>query len=384
MLIQKLIRRFFNDEPGAAGGGSSAPTPAPAPAPAPTPEASAAPAADAPASQAEAPAAAPAEQPETFGGLSYLLDGIGAEPAAAPSGSTAPAAPAAAPSAQAQPPAAAPAPGAKPPAAPAPAADELTPPEGMSERAAARWAQLTERVKTMPDLERRATEAEQHLGAVRQLVHDSGLAPDEFRDALAIGRMFKSTNPQELQQALQQIDTIRADIATRLGSEVPGVDLLSQHPDLKAQVEGLTLSREHAMEMIRLRTQSAAAQRTTQQANEFQQYQQTVQQAGQRIDAALAQRANTPGHQAKVAFIRAQLSDPQRQRQFVETYQPNQWEAAVLMMYDAYTPPAPAVAPAPPAPQPLRPGHAGAGRPVAQAPRNAMDAVHGAFESLGL
>lgn len=367
MLIQKLLRRFFNDEPGAAGGGS----------PAPAPEPIAASTAEAPAAPTEAPAAAPAETAEPFAGLSDLLDGVGTPEAAAT--------PTAAPAAQAP---AAPAAPATPAAAPAPAkalaADDLTPPEGLGERAAARFTALAERVKTIPELERRATEASQQLDAVRSMVAESGLAPEEFRDALAIGRMFKSSNPQELQQALQRIETIRSDIATRLGADVPGVDLLSQHPDLKAQVDGLTLSREHALEIVRLRTENAAAQRTTQQATEFHQFQTTVHQAGQRIDAVLQQRAQTPGHEAKVAFIRTQLSDPVRQRQFVETYQPHQWEAAVLMMYDAYTPPAPAVAPAPPAPQPLRPGVSGAGSRMPTAPRTAGDAVQGAFESLGL
>ncbi len=374
MLILKLLRRFQNDEPGAAGGG--------APAPAPEPDNTAASAAPAPEPAAE-PAAAPAASaaaPEPFEGLTDLLDGIGkpeqptgapAAPAAAPAGSTpaasTPAAPAAAPS-----------------PAKAPAADELTPPEGMSERAASRWSALTDRVKTIPDLERRATEAEQQLGSVRQLVANSGLDQNEFSDVLALGRQVKSANPKDLEQALQRIDAIRADVATRLGAEVPGVDLLSQHPDLKAQVEGLTLSRDHALEMIRLRTQNASAQRTQQQHTDFEQFQTTVHQAAQRMDTTLQQRAHLPGHEAKVAFIRTYLSDPQRMRQFVDTYQPPQWEAAVLMMYDAYTPPAPAAAPAPSAPQPLRPAQTGAGNKIATAPRNAGDAVNNAFASIGM
>lgn len=370
MLIHKLIRRFFNDEPGAAGGGS--------PAPAPAPEPSAAPAAEAPAPAAAEPAAAPAEQPETFGGLSDLLDQVGAE------GGGAPAAPAPAPATQAPAPAPAPTTAAAPAAPKPPAAEDLTPPEGLSERAAARFADLSARVKSIPELERRATEAEQQLVSVRQMVANSGLAPEEFNDVLTLGRQVKSANPQDLQQALQRIDSIRADIATRLGAEVPGVDLLSQHPDLKAQVEGLTLSREHALEMVRLRTQNQAAQRTQQQTVEFQQFQATVQQAAQRMDATLAQRAHMPGHEAKVAFIRSQLQDPQRLQAFVTTYQPHQWEAAVLMMYDAYTPPAPAPAPAPAAPQPLRPGMVGAGARVPTPPRNAMDAVQSAFQAHGL
>ncbi|MGV3727737.1 hypothetical protein [Hydrogenophaga sp.] len=370
MIINKLIRRFFNDEPGAAGGGS-------APAPAPSPEASAAPA-DAP---AEAPAAAPAadSQADPFQGLGTLLDGVGADPAAAAT----PAAPAPA----SAPAAASPAPAAAPATAPAPTAPgqfDETPPEGISERAKARWTELTERVKVVPELERRATEATQQLESVRRMVSDAGLAADEFSTVLNLGKLYKSNDPKDLQTALQQIEGLRADIATRLGTEVAGIDLLDKHPDLKLRVEGMTLSREDALEMVRLRTQNQTAQRSQQQTQEFQQFQQTVQQAAHQMDATLEQRKHLPGHEAKVAFIKAQLSDPVRLQQFVTTYEPHQWQAAVLMMYDAYSPPA-APAPVPsPTPQPLRPGHVASGARVATQPRNAGDAVADAFASIGM
>mgnify|MGYP000246292363 CR=1 FL=1 len=49
---------------------------------------------------------------------------------------------------------------------------------------------------------------------------------------------------------LGQLDGLRADLATRLGVDAPGVDVLAQHPDLKAKVDGMTLSREDALERI--------------------------------------------------------------------------------------------------------------------------------------
>ena len=79
----------------------------------------------------------------------------------------------------------------------------------------------------------------------------------------------------------------------------------------------------------------------------------TVQAAAQEMDATLKERANLPGHAAKVAHITAYFKDPAKLRAFVTTYQPGQWKAAVLMMYfDTFVPPA---APTPvPTPQPLR------------------------------
>lgn len=380
MRIKRLIHRFryLNDEPGVDGTGST-PEPAAAPAPEPASAALADALVDPTAAPAEAPApaAAPAGKTDPFEALGPLLDAVGTEPTAAPAAPAVagtPAAPAAAP----------PAPTAAAPVTPTavPGQVDLTPPDGMSERSKARWNELTERVKTVPELERRATEATQQLDSVRRMVTDSGLAPDEFSNVLTLGRLYKSNNPQDLQSALQQIEGLRADIATRLGTEVAGIDLLSQHPDLKQRVEGMTLSREDALEMVRLRTQNKTAERTQQKNQDFQQFQANIQQAAQQMDATLDQRKHLPGHEAKVAFIKGQLADPVRLQQFVTTYEPHQWQAAVLMMYDAFSPPA---APAPaPTPQPLRPGNVATGARVATQPKNAMDAVQSAFAAAGL
>jgi hypothetical protein len=99
------------------------------------------------------------------------------------------------------------------------------------------------------------------------------------------------------------------------------------------------------------------------------------------IDAALAQRAATPGHAAKMAYIQAHMAKPEVQQRMVATYRPEQWAAVVLDLYDAYTPPAPAAAPGP---QPLRPSNASAGGAVRNGPVTAASAVGNAFDRLGI
>ena len=260
---------------------------------------------------------------------------------------------------------------------------DLTPPEGMSERAKERWGQLTERAKLVPELERRATESEAALGNVRKMVRDSGLDADEFTDMLAVGRMLKSDSPADLQKAMERLDNIRADIATRLGVDAPGVDVLAAHPDLKAKVDAMTLTKEDALEIVKLRSKGAQADAGTQSQREIQNFRQNVNSAASKMEATLAQRANTPGHEAKVAYIMGYFSDPAKLQAFVTTYQPAQWESAVLMMYDSYVPPA-AAAPAAPAVQPLRPGNTRPGAPVSSGKVTAESAVESAFNRLGL
>lgn len=371
----KLKRyRYQNPEPGDTGTGPATPTPAEAPSaplanhPDPAP---AAPAAAAPG----APAAATPAEPDNEAKINALLDTIGKDVAPTPEPKPAEVAdPAKTPVVD--------------PAKPTPPADpkalDLTPPEGINERSKTRWTALADQAKLVPELERRATEAETALTGVRELVAQSGLQPDEFQGMLTMGRLYKSSDPKELQAALEQLDGLRADLATRLGVDAPGVDVLAQHPDLKAKVDGMTLSREDALEIVRLRGTAAQASQVNASQQEMAQFQTTVQNAAKEMDATLAARAATPGHQAKVDHIKAYFSDKARLTEFVTTYQPNQWKAAVLMMYDSYTPPAPAPA-IPTAPQPLRPGHVASGVRVPNGkPISSTDAVANAWDAVGL
>lgn len=378
MLIRNLIHRFLNAEPDASGGGFAA-APAPAvdsPAPAPAPEPTAAP------TPVEAPA-------DPFAGLAKALDTVSNPTDSATGqprdemGRFAPVGIAAAPLPTATPaPTAAPAAGPAPTAAPKPGEFDLTPPEGMTERAQARWSQLTERAKLVPELERRATEATTQLDSVRRMVAETGMAPQEFNGMLDLGRLMKSANPQHLQQAMQRLDNVRADIARRLGVEAPGIDLLAAHTDLQQKVEGMLLTREDALEIAKLRDQASRGNSVISEQQDMARFQTTVNQAAQSMDRALTARAGTPGHEAKVQYIRAYMADPQRLQAFVNTYQPHQWEAALLTIYDAHNPP---VAPAPPpVPQPLRPTATRGGMPVRTGAATAETAVAGAFDRLGL
>lgn len=371
-MIIRPLPRLQNDDPGASGGSEPVADPAPlditpAAEPTPTPE----------------PAA---EAADPFSGLKGLLDKVGADPAGEPAapvrdaqGRFAPATPteAKAPADPAQAPA-------TPTDKPAtPPADDFTPPDGISERAQTRWAQLTERAKLVPELERRATETQQALDSVRQMVANSGMEQHEFTEMLEMGRLFKSGNAQDLQRALEHIEGLRSSLAQRLGVEVPGIDPLGQHADLQQKVQNMLLTREDAMEIARLRTQGQQAQRITQEQRAQQEHVQLVQNAATSMEASLAKRAGTPGHDGKLRHIHGYFSNPQNLQQFVTTYQPKQWEAALTLMYDSFTPPAPAPA-VPAGPQPLRPTNTRAGAPVNTGPVTAMGAIEGAFARLGM
>ena len=146
----------------------------------------------------------------------------------------------------------------------------------------------------------------------------------------------------------------------------------------------MSITRERALEIAKLRDQQARLDAQNRANQEQTQFQKTIESAASQMDEALAKRAATPGHAEKLAFIQSKLREPGVMQQFVTTYQPNQWQAAVLMMYDSYTPPAPTPV-IPTAPQPLRPGHVASGVRVPNGkPISSSDAVANAWDAVGL
>jgi hypothetical protein len=265
------------------------------------------------------------------------------------------------------------------------------PPEDVSDRAKGRWAQLAEKARKVPELEQELQQTRQQVEGVRDLVQKAGLDADEFGAVLNIGRLYKSGDPQELAQAKQVLESLLVDVSARLGVDVGRVDVLSQHPDLAQAVAGQQITREMALEMVRLRTEASrlngtnqrlqqATQEQMRSQQEAQQFQQSVQQAAASMDAHLAARASEPGHAAKMAYVGQYFKDPARMQAFVSTYQPNQWQAAVTMLYESYNPPAPRQN----SMQPLRPGNTVTGARVNNAPTSAEDAIMGAFERVGV
>lgn len=373
MLVSRLFRsllRFLSPGIVPEGGGGGEPTPpTPEPTPAPAPDLTLTPEPPAP---TPAPSPAPAEPEDPFKALTGALDKLTepAKPEPTPAPSPAPTA--------------APAPGATPAPAPKAADVDLTPPDGMGERAQGRWAQLAERAKLVPELERRATEVTAQLQSVRELVNSSGLNANEFTDMMEMGRLTKSQSPQDLQKALTHIDGMRAQLAQRLGVELPGFDPLAAHPDLKSDVESMTLTKERALELAQLRGKGQQHDAVTAEQREMATFQNTVRNAAATMENTLKQRAGTPGHEQKLGFIHSHFAKPENLQAFVKTYQPEQWPAAMLLMYDAYTPQQAAAAPPPPGPQPLRPGSRAIGSPVNTGPVTAESAVDRAFAAAGL
>lgn len=232
---------------------------------------------------------------------------------------------------------------------PAETPEDEAPPEGSSERAKDRWGQLTSRVK---EYEAKAKEYEaghQLFQKFEARVQDCGLDAQGLNEMLDMAKAFRSNDPEQLKSAIAYLDGLRNDLAVRTGMALPGTDPLAEHQDLRERVNNMQLTEADALEIAKLRRQSADIARQREQA---QQQQMTAQQTNQHAIAAfqsLEAKANQPGHAAKVAYIQQYFQTPGNMEKFVEQYPPQLWAQAVNLMYDMYQPTA-----ATPSPQPLR------------------------------
>lgn len=235
------------------------------------------------------------------------------------------AAPALAPVAPGAPVAAAP----KPPAAPAvtPPGDELAMPEGLQPKAQERFQRLAETVKTTT-AER--DEARQQVSYVREAFQQHGVNKEQFEQAVAVIGMM---NRGDMQGALRVLDEQRRHIALALGQPLPGVDALSEHPDLRQAVDGLQMTEQTAMELARARAFQAQQQRQTQQVQATQQAQQQEQQA---VQAGL-QEVDELCRALKARDMDYDAIEQQLQpvvKDLLAGLPPNRWKNAIQTQYD--------------------------------------------------
>lgn len=159
--------------------------------------------------------------------------------------------------------------------APAPVAplipeDPLAMPEGLQPKAQERFQALA---NTNKELSAKVEAADQQLSYIRETFQQHAVRQDQFEQAASVIGMLNTGN---LRGALQVLDDQRRQIALALGEPVPGVDVLSGHDDLRAAVDGLQITEQHAAELARARAVQQAQQRQqTQQREQTQQAEQT-------------------------------------------------------------------------------------------------------------
>lgn len=226
---------------------------------------------------------------------------------------------------------------------------------------------------------------EQDITEFKEMVQSTKMQPEEFAQMLEFGRLLNSGDESSARVALQMLDDQRAAICKQLGIEVPGVDVLADFPELKAAVDNMEMTKDHALALAKYQRKEQQQQRVAQvqheQQQDMRQYQDAIAQAGKTSEAYFATRKHEVDYAPKLARIQAYFANPDNVKSFIETYQPNQWHAQFKFMYDNMT-----VAPAQPPKnsQPLRSRSVSHGAPVANSNASPEERIMGHLESLGL
>lgn len=195
---------------------------------------------------------------------------------------------------------------------------------------------------------------------------DAKATPADLSSLLNLNFMMKSGDREG---ALRIIDATRADLLKSLGREAPGVDLLTDHADLKAAVDNQEMTRAAALEVANARRTTAANQQNQsqqqnqqRQQNEVQRTQQTALADIQKWGAEMS--ASDIDYSAREARLTPQIAE------IIRDYQPHQWLPTIKRLYATI-----AVNRAPVVPittNSLRPNGA---KPGAKAPASMLDAL---------
>lgn len=251
-------------------------------------------------------------------------------------------------------------------------------------------AELLEGVKSPRGQERikqvfaEKKQLETDIGEFRELINSTGMKPEEFAQSLEFGRLVNSGTEADTRVALEMLEAQRTALYAKLGVEAPGVDLLTDHPDLQKQVTDLEITRERAVELAKHRkaesTRVAGENMRREQQQNNQEFERTVTTAAGQMEAYLETRKGEVDHPARMRVISDHFRDPKNLQAFVETYRPEQWGPTMRMMYDNIK----VAAPAPQRDQqPLRsrPANLGTAAASGAAP---IDRIASRMEAMGL
>lgn len=211
--------------------------------------------------------------------------------------------------------------------------DDIKAPDGLSDGAKKRFESLVDRVKTVSsELDRERAKNDQ----IVKVMEDTGSSPDEFAQVLLMLGHANSGDPKRVSQALDMLDTMRGNLARMTGKTVPGVDVLSDFPDLRQKVTDGDLDEESAAEIAAARRDRASKSR---QAEQTQTQQKQQAQMTQRVQTAQGElstlgnelKASDPDYDSKLAIL--------QKRGFFEhvaqNVPPEQWKQVFRATYDA-------------------------------------------------
>lgn len=205
-----------------------------------------------------------------------------------------------------------------------------------------------ERIKSIISARKEAemlrSEAQSEMDNFKKLIDMTGLDGRDLAQTMEYGRLVNKGDDQSLQQALNILEAQRDMICKKLGREAPGVDLLSDFPDLKSAVGRKELSMDHALKLARYERaermkHQARLQPEPQPENDMRIWQsETLIGSLGGISAAcdnyFRQYEREADHPAKMQRIYDYFADPDNMNKFLRTVPPPMWFNHVRFLYE--------------------------------------------------
>lgn len=215
--------------------------------------------------------------------------------------------------------------------------------KGLHAKTQARFAEVIGALKTHEGTIAKQNDTIKTLGEARDAIlgvlEETHTTQDQLSAYLEFNALLQSTDPKDLEAALQMVEQQRAALYKVLGREPkPGdLDLLSDFPDLKKQVDEDEITRAAALEIAKGRRERSARDTESQRQQQQQRsQQQTLEQRKQAGDTALKGIEQwTAGlaksdldYKAKEDKLLAKLDG------VLKSYPPNQWLPTLQLLYE--------------------------------------------------
>jgi len=213
-------------------------------------------------------------------------------------------------------------------------------PEGLSDRGRERFQTLVENHK---EISSQLEASEKARTEFVDLIRDTGAESEEFAEALEFLRLTNSDNPADLKTALEMVENQRERLATALGMPVPGLDPLSNFPDLQEAVDTGEIT-QHYAEQLAMNRKRQAQQETMSQQQQQRRAKQETQQAQEREYMETANGVAGMLNQLEAEWSKTDLHFDKKKpllvkriENIVNTVPPNRWLDSIKGAYEEIT-----------------------------------------------
>ena len=260
-------------------------------------------------------------------------------------------------------------------------------PKDLKKETQERMRTLVTKVK---EADTKVTQLQQNLDVVFKPINESKATPEQFGAAFQLIKLMNSDKVEDQREALKLLQKEVVNMSKLTGTPVAGVDLLSEHADLRAEVQAGVITQKRAEEIAAFRESQKAHGEIKQNTTAAE----TAKKAGDDARAGLtaleAELKSDPDYWQK-----RQILIPAMQEAF-QTLHPSKWVSTFKASYARIKLPPKAAVAAPtntgatggtpaakPNNQPLRGKVGASGAAESKAPKSMLDAINFGIATAG-